>query len=201
MSKFFTSDQHYFHNNVIKYCNRPFNSVEEMNEELIRRHNSVVKPEDDVYHLGDFSLAKRAPEQILHRLNGIHWLKAVGNHDWCHPVHAKNPSKLEKFQKLYLDAGFKTLDLESIEIIDSKQVLMSHFPYYDPNPEFDQRYPDYRPKDEGRTLLHGHVHCHWLTKFSPKGTLMINVGVDVWDYYPAKLEDIQDLIKDPKQAL
>ena len=51
---FWTSDSHYFHNNILKYCNRPFGSVEAMNEALVANWNSVVKPDDHVYHLGDF---------------------------------------------------------------------------------------------------------------------------------------------------
>ena len=59
---FFTSDHHFYHSNIIKYCQRPFHSVEEMNEEMIRRWNSVVGVDDTVYYLGDFSLAKRPVE-------------------------------------------------------------------------------------------------------------------------------------------
>jgi calcineurin-like phosphoesterase family protein len=50
---FFTSDTHFGHANIIKYCGRPFASVEEMNRELIARWNAVVGPRDTVYHLGD----------------------------------------------------------------------------------------------------------------------------------------------------
>jgi len=53
---FFTSDTHFNHVNIIKYCSRPFSSVEEMNREMIARWNSVVGPEDTVFHLGDFAM-------------------------------------------------------------------------------------------------------------------------------------------------
>lgn len=78
---FFTSDQHFFHKNIIKYCARPFNSIEEMNETLIENYNKLVKPEDTVYHLGDFSFANYAQaESIFNRLNGQKIL-IEGNHD------------------------------------------------------------------------------------------------------------------------
>ena len=48
---FFTSDHHFGHANIIKFCNRPFKDVQEMNETLIERWNKKVKPKDHVYHL------------------------------------------------------------------------------------------------------------------------------------------------------
>jgi len=197
MPVFFTSDQHYGHRNIIPYCNRPFADIEEMTSKLIEYHNSVVSPGDVVYHLGDFSLNKRAPEEVLHRLNGEHHL-IIGNHDWPHPVHSKKPEKMEKFRKIYFDAGFKSIELSGKLIINGETVLMSHFPYYDPNPEFDQRYPSYRPKDEGKTLLHGHVHTSFKTRTSVNGGLMVNVGVDQWEMKPVSLETISQFIKENK---
>ena len=51
---YFSSDHHFFHANVIRYCNRPFGSVQEMNEALILNWNKTVTNDDIVYHLGDF---------------------------------------------------------------------------------------------------------------------------------------------------
>lgn len=83
MSKiFFTSDTHFNHANVIKYCTRPFDSVEEMNREMITRWNAVVGPEDTVYHLGDFALGKASEWPIIFRqLNGGKKILIRGNHD------------------------------------------------------------------------------------------------------------------------
>ena len=78
---FVTSDSHYGHVNIIKYCKRPFYNIQEMNYAMESIWNELVEPNDIVFHLGDFSLA--GPDKvghILERLNGKKILIA-GNHD------------------------------------------------------------------------------------------------------------------------
>src|SRR3972149_2927673 len=78
---FFTSDTHFNHANIIKYCGRPFGSVDEMNREMITRWNAVVDPEDTVYHLGDFALGKVSEwPAIFRQLNGSKKILIRGNH-------------------------------------------------------------------------------------------------------------------------
>lgn len=78
---FFTADQHYGHANIIRHCNRPFASVDEMDAELIRRHNEIVGADDVVVHAGDFSYrAARPPQHYLEKLNGRH-IMVRGSHD------------------------------------------------------------------------------------------------------------------------
>lgn len=77
---FFTSDHHFGHKNIIKFCNRPYASVEEMNEDLIIKWNDKVSPNDTVYHLGDFSFKGRDPKLYFNRLKG-HKHLIIGNHD------------------------------------------------------------------------------------------------------------------------
>lgn len=79
MNTWFTSDTHFSHKNIIEYQGRSFSSVEDMNRGLIANWNSVVKKNDIVYHLGDFSLGGTFLEHF-YRLNGIIHL-IEGNHD------------------------------------------------------------------------------------------------------------------------
>lgn len=76
---FVTSDNHFFHFNVIRYCNRPFRTYQEMNEFMIQKWNETIKKEDIVIHLGDFAFRGKAKE-IKDRLNGT-IIIVLGNHD------------------------------------------------------------------------------------------------------------------------
>jgi len=78
---FLIGDLHFNHRNIIKYCSRPFNSVEDMNKQLIKNWNSVVGKNDIVYVVGDFALCgKQKIIEIGQRLNGRKRL-VLGNHD------------------------------------------------------------------------------------------------------------------------
>jgi calcineurin-like phosphoesterase family protein len=78
---YFTADEHYGHTNAIKYCNRPFETREEMDTELISRHNEVVRAGDTVVHAGDFTLANaERAETYIRQLNGSH-VFVHGSHD------------------------------------------------------------------------------------------------------------------------
>jgi calcineurin-like phosphoesterase family protein len=81
MKIFIISDTHFHHENIIKYSNRPFKSIEEMDSEMIKRWNSKVEKEDIVLHLGDFALgSEKEVRELRDKLNGkIFLLK--GNHD------------------------------------------------------------------------------------------------------------------------
>lgn len=79
---FITSDEHYFHANIIKFCNRPFKNMLQMHTELIKRHNKIVGPKDIVIHAGDFSFAgATATNEIIKGLNGTH-IFLHGSHDY-----------------------------------------------------------------------------------------------------------------------
>jgi len=87
---FFTADEHYAHNNILLYCDRPFGSVGEMDEGIIRCHNEVVKDGDLTVHVGDFSLINSAEvvyKKYVNRLKGKH-VFLRGSHDRWLPKNA-----------------------------------------------------------------------------------------------------------------
>lgn len=184
---FFTSDHHFSHANIIRYCNRPFASAEEMNQELISRWNQTVSPDDTVYYLGDFSLSLDAVESITPYLHGRKLL-IMGNHDLCHPV---NKKRAILGREVYLRAGFESIELESRIEIAGQSVLLHHLPYLTPTvpDKYSDKFDKFRPKDEGQWLLCGHIHEKWR-----EHEHMINVGVDVWDFYPVAMAKIEALI-------
>ena len=81
MKIFVTADTHFNHENIIKYCNRPFKDVNEMNEVIINNWNSVVSKDDIIYHIGDYGFGtKDELKEIFDKLNGKKYL-IMGNHD------------------------------------------------------------------------------------------------------------------------
>lgn len=190
----FTSDQHFGHANIIKYCTRPFKDADEMDVEIMRRHNAVVDAYDTVYHLGDFSMHPRHLEK-LKLLKGIHRL-VMGNHDHCHPVHKNTIEKRARLQSLYFESGFQSVEISRlISMWDNpeltwRRALLHHLPYTGDHHDSEERYRDLRPKDDGLWLLHGHVHTTWKTRGK-----MINVGVDQWDFTPVPATRIIEIMR------
>jgi len=163
-----------------------------MNEALIRNWNNVVSPGDTVYCLGDFSLAFRPIETITPRLMGNKIL-VPGNHDFCHSAHKKGRKDIVKWKQKYADNGwFVEAEQSQYNIPGVARVNMCHMPYR--GDTTDDRYHSFRMVDDGRILLCGHVHEKWKTKRTPKGTLMINVGVDAWNQQLVSIDELIRLI-------
>lgn len=82
MQKYFIADPHFGHANMIKLANRPFKNLEEMDKILIKNWNNTVKPEDEIYIIGDFSWYTNLEKinSLLKKLNGKKFL-ITGNHD------------------------------------------------------------------------------------------------------------------------
>lgn len=189
---YFSSDQHFGHNNVIKYCNRPFKDVEEMDEMLVKNWNDIIKPEDTVYILGDFSMSWNSAERIAPRLLGNKYL-VPGNHDLVHSYHKKGNTEEKRRNQIvkYEDIGLNILNEQEPIILYGRKFDMCHHPYNVAGEDFEgDKYANWRPLyNPDRWLLCGHVHEKWKVKEK-----MINVGVDVWDYKPVSLKQIAELV-------
>lgn len=183
---FFTADTHFGHRAMTERQWRPqYPTVAAMDEDLIERWNAVVDHQDTVWHLGDFSLGNwmhAAP--IVFRLNGTKHLIA-GNHDRCWPALRDS----HKWQRAYIDAGFASVQAFARRRILGQSVMLSHFPFEGDHLEVD-RFSEYRLPDTGGWIIHGHVHNAWKVKGR-----QINVGVDVNNFTPVRLDAIEDIME------
>jgi len=169
---FVISDTHFGHENIIRYCKRPFTSVEEMDETMVDNWNSVVRPQDHVYHLGDVTIERGSKNsqqaqrfvRLIRRLNG-HKRLILGNHDH-YPV------------QVYLEAGFEKVRGTGRWL---EGCLLSHYPVH--------------PQSLGRARVNIHGHIHEKPDYKPVLAVdrlvpYINVSVEVTFYRPTALTDI-----------
>jgi len=186
MARYFTADLHLGHTNIIRYCDRPFHDVDEMDAALVDRWNETVADEDEVVVLGDMAMGRLA--ETLPLVTGLRGRKVLlaGNHDRCWSGHHKG---VEAGVGRYLDAGFDEIWQGQVTLdLAGRPVLACHFPYRGDSHDHD-RYTGHRPVDEGMWLLHGHVHERWKVR-----ERMLNVGVDVWNFRPVAEDTLAALI-------
>lgn len=169
----YTSDTHFGHTNIIKYCNRPFRNTHEMNEALISNWNEKVRPEDEVWHLGDFAFGKGADFErikvIFNRLNGRKNL-ILGNHD-----------KRGQMERLGWDS------IQDVKMVrdGAQDFWLSHYKHA------------IWPKSH-RGVLHLFGHSHGT---APNTDKSLDVGVDPCAYHPVDAEEIlKRLSKEPSHA-
>lgn len=157
-----TSDNHFWHKNIIKYCNRPFTTVEEMNETMLSNWNNVVKKRDIVLHLGDFALCcnNEMLQNLIHQLHGQIYL-LPGNHD--------HPTRLSR-AGLYVLSAYEKDDI----VLYHENIIFSHRPLYDEHIPFNF------------VNVHGHIHNK--KSFGKR----INVSVDITNFTPVTLETINN---------
>jgi calcineurin-like phosphoesterase family protein len=207
--RFFTSDQHFGHTNILKYedekrrdkFGNKFLSIDEMDSFIVDQWNVTVAEGDLVYCLGDFCYKMQQMRDVLPFLNGEKILIS-GNHDpFFKKLNNVTAGSRAYARDLALEAGFSDLHLElEINLPDIGLVRLSHFPYAPTNKEglkdSELRYLGNRPRvGKESLLLHGHVHSQWQTKQDEGKPLMLNVGVEVWGMRPASEVEIVELFK------
>lgn len=178
MSKIFTiSDTHFNSENIIKYCNRPFENSDQQTSEIIRRWNETVSDEDTVICCGDFimGLADTIPI-ILPQLNGKIIL-VRGNHD--------TPRKLSIYEQYPEKISVKDIHYESY---GGLWFIFCHFPIV------HEDFADMVVRDNSEVVyIHGHVHDK--TPFYSEQYHSFNVSVDVIDFTPKSLAEMHGIIK------
>lgn len=189
---YISSDCHYFHNNILRYCNRPFQNSDEMNEELIYQHNKIVKKDDIVYNLGDFTFRSvQGAVEVLKRLNGRHRF-IRGNHDeWLFDKSNNNFDAFRSIQDELLKQGSTKEKVEWVkdyyEFRENGQLYcLFHFPLY-----------TWHHSYKGAMHLYGHTHAS-IEDQRPNGRQM-DVGVDnakliTGDYRPFSLEEVTKIL-------
>ncbi len=186
VATWFTADLHLGHENIIRYCARPWSDARTMNEALVGRWNDVVAPEDTVWVLGDVALGPIEESlATVRRLRG-HKLLVAGNHDRCW---AGRGDRARRWAERYAASGFEAIHQGEVTVdVGGATVTACHFPYRGDSRDHD-RYVGHRPADRGQWLVHGHVHERWR-----QWGRMLNVGVDAWDYAPVAEAALAELI-------
>lgn len=175
---FFVADTHFGHRNILKYCNRPFSNIEEMNEAIINNWNRVVNEDDVVFHLGDFSVGGAAEwTSLLDRLNGRIFL-VLGNHD----MNNVDQGFMKRFEEV---------SMQMLISVGKQRIYLNHYPFL-----------CYGGSYRGTWQLYGHLH----TSSNPSGkdssriSMMFptqyDVGIDNNKYTPVSFEDVEKIIKE-----
>jgi len=194
MTTWFTSDTHFGHTNIVSLGpGRPFDSIEEHDAALIDAWNARVRPGDDVWHLGDFSIKASVAQAAVSLLNGRVHLVA-GNHDVCWTSHpnAKYARRAVGQVERYLAAGFASVHGSGIVRgvqVAGQEVVLAHLPARGDHSAED-RYAAQRPNPGRLPLVHGHVHHLWRVR-----ERQVNVGVDHWGYAPVSEDELAEVLR------
>ena len=176
---YFTSDLHIGHDKDFIYKSRGFSSIEEHDIGILKRWNSVITNEDNVYILGDLCLGNEKEwNKIFYNLNGKEKTFIVGNHD--------TNNKIDKYVFDYnmIYAGLATLYKYSKKY----NFYLSHYPTITTNFDDTKKYP----------IINLFGHTHQKSKFFDGNPYMYNVALDAHNCTPVSIEQIIKDIKNYK---
>ncbi len=167
----FTSDTHFGHENVLNFCDRPWESIAAMNNELINTINYWVKPDDTLYHLGDYSFrmtvqdAADLRKQI--KCKDVHLIP--GNHD-------------KNWERPDISWVFRVEKPICVLKAEKRKFVLSHYPM-----------ADWQGMKHESIHLHGHIHSkgvHYNELNRIQGLYRYDVGIDANGYRPICLNEI-----------
>lgn len=169
--KYFIADPHFGHMNILRLSNRPFNTIQEHDDTLIKNWNNAVKPTDEIYILGDLTMSKdgKYANSLLSKLNGRKYL-IIGNHE-----NYLNDPEFDKSQYVWIKDYYE-FNYETIKFV------LFHYPILEWNGYFKKS-----------IHLYGHVHNTRQPYFeSIMDKRAKNVGVDIINYTPISIDAIID---------
>lgn len=199
MARFFTSDTHYGHSNIIKYCDRPYADAHHMNVDLVNRAVRDLDAGDELWHLGDVAMGNLDSSLTNLARIPVDVTLVAGNHDRCHPYNGDRAARFVEVYRAKCNLADLVLTNTRLTLANGAEVQVSHFPYAEPNPQPERgrdghliadKFTQWRPIDDGSWLLCGHVHERWR-----QHGRMINVGVDAWGGRPVNEETLCNLIE------
>ena len=177
MAYWFTADWHINHNNIIRYCKRPFGSSDQMTEFLIKAYNSRVAPNDNAFFIGDLAWThdQEMVERLLSRLNGRKVL-IPGNHDFKPTVNARGWDAVNPIFEISVPDG------------DGRQVIvLCHYAMR-----------TWNKSHYGSWHLYGHSHGNLPDLDHVMAT---DVGVDRWGYRPVSYEEVKAILLPRQMAM
>jgi calcineurin-like phosphoesterase family protein len=177
----FTADTHFGHANIIPYCQRPFASVQEMDEQMVARWNALVSPDDTVYHLGDFTLKGwNGFAAYVQKLNGqLCILPGSHDHLWLAKF-APGAASSRTGQPAEVLPPLVSLELPELGSGGYPQVLvLCHYALR----VWDRSH-------HGAWHLYGHSHGTL-----PTWGLSLDVGMDCHDFRPFSLDEVATRLK------
>ena len=167
----FTSDTHFGHERVLGFCDRPWDTIQAMNRDLVDEVNRWVAPEDTLYHLGDYSFKMTSEDaaNLRKRINckDIHLVPGNHDKDWTQPA---------------VSWAFTVEKPICVLKIDKLKLVLSHFPM-----------ADWQGMSHGSIHLHGHIHSRGVQYNElnrMQGLYRYDVGVDANEFRPVCLDEV-----------
>lgn len=164
---YFTSDEHYYHHNILRYSNRPFSSLSEMHDILLENHNKIVKNTDVTFHLGDYTFEKDCDKvhNFIKKFNGNH-VFITGSHDYWQKEYSR------KYKENFRD--IREVKYNDITIVICHYCMTSW------------------PKSHyGSWHLFGHHHGNMTYNVGKS----YDIGVDCNNFRPISFDEIVEIMK------